>query len=156
MVNASRAVSARKRAREASLRFYEREKERERVQERYFASMDAVDRVYAQRDREIAAAEERAENAAAAALGDADAAIRELIELRVSRSEVQERLGCTAADVRRAVEASAETTQAEQANGELRKLGEEPVPAYSDGVSETWSGDGSPVDEDVASFATQG
>lgn len=106
MANAAKAVSARQRAREASLKFYEREKAREQVQLRYFQSMESVERVYAQRDRELEAVRARAEQAASTALAEADAAIVALLELRVTRTEIQERLGCSSADVRRAEAAS--------------------------------------------------
>jgi hypothetical protein len=112
MVNAAKAVSARQRAREASVKFYEREKEREQVQLRYFQAMESVERVYAQRDREIDAVRARAELAAGTAVVDADAAIVALLELRVSRSEIQERLGCSAGDIRRAESTAAVDAEA--------------------------------------------
>lgn len=105
MVNTTKQISARARARAASSHFYELERQREEVQGRYFDSMDAVDKIYTQRDRAIAAATERAELAAAGAREDADAAIRGLLQLNVSRQEIAQRLGCTLADVRRAIDA---------------------------------------------------
>lgn len=111
MVNATKQVTARQRAREASLRYYELEKKREVAQVAYFATVDAVDRAYAQRDREIAAAQQRAEQAVAAVREDAHAAIRALAELEVPRREIQDRLGCSAAEVRAALGA--------QTSGEL-------------------------------------
>ncbi len=102
MANTTKQISARERSRLVSLKFYEREKEREQVQLRYFQAMDAVEKVNEVRDREVAAAEARAQEAAKAAMRTAGAAIVELLELKVTRSEIQERLGCSAADIRRA------------------------------------------------------
>ena len=107
MVNTTKQISARARARAASSHFYELERQREEVQGRYFDSMDAVDKIYTQRDRAIAAATERAELAASGAREDAGAAIRDLLQLNVSRQEIAQRLGCTLADVRGAIDAGA-------------------------------------------------
>ncbi len=105
MVNTTKQISARARARAASSHFYELERQREEVQGRYFDSMDAVDKIYTQRDRAIAAVAERAELAASGAREDADAAIRDLLRLNVSRQEIAQRLDCTLMDVRRAMDA---------------------------------------------------
>lgn len=102
MGNTTKQISARARARAASSRFYELEKRREEVMGRYFDAIDSVDKVYESRDRAIAKATEQAELAAADAQRSADASIRELIALKVPRSEIPDRLGCTSADVRRA------------------------------------------------------
>lgn len=137
MVNVTRAVSARQRAREASLKFYEREKAREQVQLRYFQSMEAAERVYAQRDRELEAVRARAEQAASTALAEADSAIVALLELRVTRSEIQERLGCSASDVRRAEATPSsqadETDEADEADEEPAATG--PAEVRADDVA---------------------
>lgn len=109
MSSTTKNVTARQRAREASMRYITLEKKREAAQVRYFEAADGIDRAYAQRDREIAAAEQRAAQAVAAVREEADTAIRELAELNVPRAEIQDRLGCTAADVRRALDASRRT-----------------------------------------------
>lgn len=103
MVNTTKQISARARARAVSSHFYELERQREEVQGRYFDSLDAVDKIYTQRDRAIVAANERAELAASGAREEVDAAIRDLLQLNVSRQEIAQRLGCTLVDVRRAV-----------------------------------------------------
>ena len=108
MVNAAKAISARERSRQASLKFFEREKEREKVQRRYFEAVEAVDKVHAVRDREIAIAEARAMEAEESELRNADVAILELLALEVPRSELRERIGCTVADVKRAESRRAE------------------------------------------------
>ncbi|WP_336629701.1 MULTISPECIES: hypothetical protein [unclassified Microbacterium] len=131
MVNTTKQISARARARAASSHFYELERQREEVQGRYFDSMDAVDKIYTQRDRAIAAATERAELAAAIAREDADAAIRGLLQLNVSRQEIAQRLGCTLADVRRAIDAGGPLSEGTPSAAAAEHEGSEPadVPA---------------------------
>lgn len=112
MGNTTKQITARARARAASSRFYEMEKQREAVMGRYFDAIDAVDKVYEVRERAIAKATEQAEVAAADAQASADEAIRELLALGVTRAEVPVRLGCSVADVRRAVSISEQTEPA--------------------------------------------
>ncbi|MFJ3395354.1 hypothetical protein [Leifsonia aquatica] len=99
----ARAVSARERARERAAHFRAREARLEELGVSYFAADDQVQRVNAIRDREIAAAEERARRGSAAAFATADQVIREMLELGVTRAEVIERLGASPAELRRAL-----------------------------------------------------
>lgn len=103
MGNTTKQITARARARAASSRFYELERQRELVTSRYFDAMDAVDKINEIRDRAIAKAHEQAERAAEDARAAADGAIRDLFELSVTKPEIAVRLGCAAADVRRAL-----------------------------------------------------
>lgn len=98
----AKALSAREQARVRAAAYRDRERKLEELGVEYFTADEQIAKVDAARDREIAAAREKARRAAAAAIASADAVIRQMVGLGVSRAEVIDRLGCTAADVRRA------------------------------------------------------
>lgn len=102
----ARALSARERARAKAAEYRERERRLESLAVDYFVSVDAIEKVHAARDREVAAAHAKAERAAADAVTAADSIIRQMLETGVLRNEVIDRLGCSAADVRRAAATS--------------------------------------------------
>ncbi|MBD8519135.1 hypothetical protein, partial [Plantibacter sp. CFBP 8804] len=102
MGSTTRMVSARERARAAAAAFRERERALEDLAVEFFTAVDQTEKVIEIRDREIAAAESKAERAAAVSVEAGDVAIRRMLALDVSQSEVRSRLGCSAADVRRA------------------------------------------------------
>jgi len=99
---ASRQVSARERARAKAAEYRDRENRLEALAVEYFTAADQVEKVYALRDREVEAAEAKAERAAAEAVAAEDAVVRQMLDAGVPRPEVIDRLGCSSADLRRA------------------------------------------------------
>lgn len=105
MGSTTRMVSARERARAAAAAFRERERSLEAVAVavEFFTAADHIARVFEVRDREVAAAERKAEQAAAVSVEAGDALVRQMLALGVPPAEVRARLGCSAAELRRAV-----------------------------------------------------
>ncbi|MFJ8896595.1 hypothetical protein ACIRCZ_18580 [Leifsonia sp. NPDC102414] len=102
---ASRQVSARERARTKAAEYRQRENRLEALAVEYFTAADLMEKVYAQRDREVEAAEAKAERTAADAVAASDQVVRTMLDAGVQRGEVIDRLGCTPADMRRATAA---------------------------------------------------
>jgi len=95
-----------------------REQTLEDIATDYFAAADVSDKVYAQRDRDVAAAEAKAVSAVAASIAVGDNAIRAMLALDVPQAEVRTRLGCAPADLRRATGTTSGAGGADRSSGD--------------------------------------
>lgn len=117
LTKTAKATAARARAREMAAAFREREDLLEELAVAYFTSADEVERVLAVRDREVEQAERKATQGVEAARSSGDDAVLAMLDQGVSRGEVVSRLGCTSADVRRALDARATVPGEEHSDG---------------------------------------
>lgn len=115
-----KAVAARQRARERAATFREQQDRLEQLATDYFVSIEAVEAIDAEADREIAAIRERAGKRRAAAQADSEKIIGAMLDL-APKSEVAERLGIAPREVRRAASRTRPGDGAKQKTDDVRE-----------------------------------